>query len=70
MGARARDGIRGIVREPAGKWDVKLQEDLDKMLNKVKAANERNYSGSLLNFLSFLVLFLISCITIHFDFEI
>ncbi|KAK9268092.1 hypothetical protein L1049_010531 [Liquidambar formosana] len=25
------------------KWDVKLQEDLDKMLEKAKAANERRY---------------------------
>ncbi|XP_058200309.1 uncharacterized protein LOC131315204 isoform X1 [Rhododendron vialii] len=25
------------------KWDAKLQEDLDKMLEKAKAANERRY---------------------------
>ncbi|CAL5412790.1 unnamed protein product [Camellia sinensis] len=27
------------------KWDAKLQEDLDKMLDKAKAANERRYFG-------------------------
>ncbi|KAI8524789.1 hypothetical protein RHMOL_Rhmol13G0176700 [Rhododendron molle] len=27
------------------KWDAKLQEDLDKMLEKAKAANERRYFG-------------------------
>lgn len=28
------------------KWDAKLQEDLDKMLEKAKAANERRYFGT------------------------
>ena len=27
------------------KWDAQLQEDLDKMLEKAKAANERRYFG-------------------------
>lgn len=28
------------------KWDAKLQIDLDKMLDKAKAANERRYFGT------------------------
>ena len=27
------------------KWDAQLKEDLDKMLNKAKAANEHRYFG-------------------------
>ncbi|KAJ8758631.1 hypothetical protein K2173_000352 [Erythroxylum novogranatense] len=27
------------------KWDAQLQQDLDKMLEKAKAANERRYLG-------------------------
>lgn len=30
------------------KWDAQLKEDLDKMLEKAKAANERRYFGTLL----------------------
>ncbi|CAI0546238.1 unnamed protein product [Linum tenue] len=29
------------------KWDEKLQQDLDKMLEKAKAANERRYLGTI-----------------------
>lgn len=35
------------------KWDAKLQEDLDKMLEKAKAANERRYFGQLIFFFLF-----------------
>lgn len=35
------------------KWDAQLSEDLDKMLAKAKAANERRYFG-ILSFLSLL----------------
>lgn len=39
------------------KWDAKLQVDLDKMLEKAKAANERRYFGPFsLNFNFFLAL--------------
>ena len=34
------------------KWDAKLQQDLDKMLEKAKAANERRYFGIFLSSLS------------------
>ena len=29
------------------KWDAKLEQDLDKMLQKAKEANERRYFGTL-----------------------
>ncbi|XP_043688900.1 uncharacterized protein LOC122639923 [Telopea speciosissima] len=36
-------GLGAIFANQLVKWDVKLQEDLDKMLEKAKAANERRY---------------------------
>lgn len=43
------------------KWDAKLQVDLDKMLEKAKAANERRYMGEFfsLSTLRFILLFFI-----------
>ncbi|KAG6651688.1 uncharacterized protein LOC122314033 [Carya illinoinensis] len=36
-------GLRAIFVNQLVKWDAQLQEDLDKMLAKAKAANERRY---------------------------
>ncbi|XP_042519851.1 uncharacterized protein LOC122093561 [Macadamia integrifolia] len=36
-------GLGAIFANQLVKWDAKLQEDLDKMLEKAKAANERRY---------------------------
>lgn len=40
-------GLGAVFVNQLVKWDAKLQEDLDKMLEKAKAANERRYFGSL-----------------------
>ncbi|KAM0000535.1 putative NADH:ubiquinone reductase (H(+)-translocating) [Helianthus debilis subsp. tardiflorus] len=36
-------GLGAVFANQLVKWDAKLQEDLDKMLDKAKAANERRY---------------------------
>ncbi|CAK9321333.1 unnamed protein product [Citrullus colocynthis] len=36
-------GLGAVFVNQLVKWDAKLQEDLDKMLEKAKAANERRY---------------------------
>ncbi|KAE8647788.1 hypothetical protein Csa_003686 [Cucumis sativus] len=38
-------GLGAVFVNQLVKWDAKLQEDLDKMLDKAKAANERRYFG-------------------------
>lgn len=38
------------------KWDAQLQQDLDKMLDKAKAANERRYFGKLWFFYHFMLI--------------
>ncbi|KAD7478258.1 hypothetical protein R6Q59_007707 [Mikania micrantha] len=38
-------GLGAVFANQLVKWDAKLQEDLDKMLEKAKAANERRYFG-------------------------
>lgn len=43
-------GLGAVFVNQLVKWDVKLQEDLDKMLEKAKAANERRYMGEFLVF--------------------
>ena len=40
-------GIGSVAVNQLVKWEVKLDEDLDKMLEKAKAANERRYFGNL-----------------------
>ena len=47
-------GIGAVFVNQLVKWDVQLQEDLDKMLEKAKAANERRYIGQYLAFLLYL----------------
>ncbi|EHA8587459.1 hypothetical protein COCNU_scaffold002267G000010 [Cocos nucifera] len=39
-------GLGAVFVNQLVKWDEKLKEDLDKMLDKAKAANERRYFGS------------------------
>lgn len=39
-------GLGAVFVNQLVKWDAKLQEDLDKMLEKAKAANERRYFGN------------------------
>ena len=43
-------GIGAVFVNQLVKWDAQLQEDLDKMLEKAKAANERRYFGKYLAF--------------------
>lgn len=38
-------GLGAVFANQLVKWDVKLKEDLDVMLNKARAANERRYFG-------------------------
>ena len=38
-------GVGVVFVNQLVKWDAQLKEDLDKMLNKAKAANERRYFG-------------------------
>ncbi|KAL8231726.1 hypothetical protein R6Q57_001504 [Mikania cordata] len=38
-------GLGAVFANQLVKWDAKLQQDLDKMLDKAKAANERRYFG-------------------------
>ncbi|XP_076881983.1 uncharacterized protein LOC143530296 [Bidens hawaiensis] len=36
-------GLGAVFANQLVKWDANLQQDLDKMLDKAKAANERRY---------------------------
>jgi len=38
-------GLGAVFANQLVKWDVKLKEDLDVMLAKARAANERRYFG-------------------------
>lgn len=38
-------GLGAVFVNQLVKWDEQLKEDLDKMLDKAKAANERRYIG-------------------------
>lgn len=38
-------GLGAVFVNQLVKWDAQLQVDLDKMLDKAKAANERRYFG-------------------------
>lgn len=38
-------GLGAVFANQLVKWDVKLKEDLEVMLNKARAANERRYFG-------------------------
>ena len=44
-------GLGAVFVNQLVKWETKLDEDLDKMLAKAKAANERRYMGMLFPFL-------------------
>ncbi|OWM75155.1 hypothetical protein CDL15_Pgr012641 [Punica granatum] len=39
-------GLGAVFVNQLVKWDAQLKEDLDKMLEKAKAANERRYFGT------------------------
>lgn len=39
-------GLGSVAVNQLVKWEVKLNEDLDKMLEKAKAANEARYFGN------------------------
>lgn len=47
-------GLGAIFTNQLVKWDAKLQEDLDKMLEKANAANERRYFGKIVFAVNFL----------------
>lgn len=49
-------GLGAVFVNQLVKWGAKLQEDLEKMLDKAQAANKCRYLGSLLT-LNFLFLF-------------
>ena len=38
-------GLGAVFVNQLVKWEVQLEQDLDKMLEKAKAANERRYIG-------------------------
>jgi hypothetical protein len=40
-------GIGAVFANSLVKWDEQLKQDLDKMLDKAKAANERRYFGKI-----------------------
>ncbi|XP_022852503.1 uncharacterized protein LOC111374104 [Olea europaea var. sylvestris] len=44
-------GLGAVFANQMVKWEVKAQEDLDKLLLKAKQANERRYFGNLFVFL-------------------
>jgi len=44
-------GLGAVFVNQLVKWEAKLDEDLDKMLAKAKAANERRYMGTFFPFL-------------------
>lgn len=43
-------GLGALFVNQLVKWDNQLKEDLDKMIDKAKAANERRYFGKSLQF--------------------
>ena len=43
MGTRGGMGVGVVFVNQLVKWDAQLKEDLDKMLDKAEAANERRY---------------------------
>lgn len=45
-------GLGAVFVNSLVNWDVQLKQDLDKILDKAKAANERRYFGSFSPFLS------------------
>lgn len=54
-------GLGAVFVNQLVKWDAQLQVDLDKMLDKAKAANERRYFGTF-----FLLSVLRICSSIYF----
>lgn len=42
-------GLGAVFANQLVKWDVKLKEDLEVMLDKARAANERRYFGKSLS---------------------
>ncbi|KAK1316951.1 hypothetical protein QJS10_CPA05g01877 [Acorus calamus] len=40
-------GLGALFANQMANWDAQLKEDLDKMIEKAKAANERRYFGML-----------------------
>lgn len=40
-------GLGAVFVNQLVKWEAQLEQDLDKMLEKAKAANERRYFGTL-----------------------
>lgn len=46
-------GLGAVFVNQLLKWEAQVEQDLDKMLEKAKAANERRYIGSALSFHSF-----------------
>uniref|UniRef100_M4DWP0 Uncharacterized protein n=1 Tax=Brassica campestris TaxID=3711 RepID=M4DWP0_BRACM len=48
-------GLGAVFANQLVKWDVKLKEDLDVMLDKARAANERRYFGMSLCLCGFLL---------------
>lgn len=52
-------GLGAVFVNQLVKWDVQLQQDLDKMLEKAKAANERRYFGTKIQFFFSLLVILI-----------
>lgn len=48
-------GLGVVAINQLVKWEVKLDQDLDKLLEKSKAANERRYFGIFLLFYSFTI---------------
>lgn len=50
-------GLGAVFANQLVKWDVKLKEDLEVMLDKARAANERRYFG-MFSIISLFFLFL------------
>ena len=42
-------GLGAVFGNQLVKWEAKVEEDLDKLLQKAKEANERRYIGTLLS---------------------
>lgn len=59
-------GLGAVFANQLVKWDVKLKEDLEVMLDKARAANERRYFGmfsiiSLFFFVSYVLIRISKC---------
>lgn len=52
-------GLGAVFVNQLVKWDAQLQQDLDKMLEKAKAANERRYFGIVIIIILSLLLILL-----------